>query len=86
MPMGDPQQRAKDRRETRKSIQSILQKSEKSFMDALSAAAGSGRVEDVRMACLSLGLLRAFQTSLGEGSGEVTMSAADILGEFLAML
>ena len=79
--MGDPHQRTKDRRETRKSIQSILQRSEKSFEHALNIAADSGRIEDVRTACLSLALLRAFQTSLGEGSGQITASAADILGE-----
>ena len=33
------------------------------------------------MSCLNLALLKTFQTSLGEGSGGVTASAADLLGE-----
>jgi len=81
MPMGDPQQRTKDRLSTRKSIQHILQRSESSFIEALNLASSSGKVEDVRQSCLSLALLKTFQTSLGEGSSEVTVSAADILGE-----
>ena len=81
MPMGDPQQRTRDRLSTRMSIQHILQRSEMSFISALNLASGSGKVEDVRQSCLSLALLRTFQTSLGEGSLDVTASAADILGK-----
>jgi len=80
MPMGDPQQRTRDRLSARQSIQHILQRSEMNFVEALKLAANSGKVEDVRQSCLSLALLKTFQTSLGEGSSEVTASAADILG------
>jgi separase len=83
MPMGNPQQRTRDRVSTRQSIQHILQKSEMSFVEALNMAANSGRVEDVRQSCLSLALLKTFQTSLGEGSSEITASAADILGKWI---
>ena len=79
--MGEPQQRVRDRQSTRKSIQSILQRSESAFNQALVRAERAGRVEDVRMSCLNLALLKTFQTSLGEGSGDVTASAADLLGE-----
>lgn len=78
--MGQPQQRTRDRQSTRQSIQAVLQGAERSFVDALGSAPGIARVEDTRQACLSLALLRAFQTSLGEGSGDITASAADILG------
>ena len=83
MPMGNPEQRTSDRQSTRQSIQIILQQSEQAFLAALTLATGSGRVEDVRHACLSLALVRAFQTSLGEGSASVTASAAAVLGKSL---
>ena len=79
MPMGNPGQRTRDRLSTRRSIQHVLERSERSFLDALAMASNTGRVEDVRTACLSLALLRAFQTSLGEGSTALTASAAAIL-------
>lgn len=81
MPMGNPEQRTRDRQSSRRNIQIILQKSEQAFMSSLNLAYGSGRVEDVRQSCLSLALLRAFQTSLGEGSAATTASAAALLGE-----
>ena len=80
MPMGHPDQRTRDRQSTRHGIQLILDRSEKSFIEALSLSANSGLVEDVRQACLALALLRAFQTSLGQGSAGITASAAGILG------
>ena len=80
MPMGHPDQRTKDPQSTRDGIQLILERSERSFLAALSLSVNSGLVEDVRQACLSLALLRAFQTSLGQGSAAITASAAGILG------
>jgi len=70
----------KDRQSSRQCIELTLHRSERAFLSALTMASGTGRVEEVRQACLSLALLRAFQTSLGQGSPIVTASAAGILG------
>lgn len=80
--MGKPQQRTRNRQSTRQSIQAVLSGAERAFIDALSSALGIVKVEDVRQACLSIALSRAFQTSLGEDAGESTASAADILGQY----
>ncbi|ODO11404.1 hypothetical protein I350_00183 [Cryptococcus amylolentus CBS 6273] len=79
MPMGNPTKKANDRQSSRLKIQSVLTRAESSFMSTLDLVAGSGRVEDIRQACLALALLRAFQTALGLGSSAVTSAAADIL-------
>ncbi|WRT66903.1 uncharacterized protein IL334_003868 [Kwoniella shivajii] len=79
MPMGAPTKRVVDRQSTRQSIQSVLTRAEEAFLSALSLVSGSGKIEDIRQACLALALLRAFQTSLGQGSEEVTAAAAGML-------
>ena len=81
MPMGTPIKRVRDQQSTRDAIQHVLERSQAAFSSALEISARSGRVEDVRLACLSLALLRAFQTSLGQGSKSSTAAAAEILGE-----
>ncbi len=82
MPMGRLESKSKQHRQsTRLSIDSVLQRADRSFMAALAERAGSARIEDTRQACLSLALLKTFQTSLGHGSALVTASAAGILGE-----
>ncbi|KAK8870007.1 hypothetical protein IAR55_000577 [Kwoniella newhampshirensis] len=79
MPMGNSEERVNDRQSTRLSIQSVLVRAEQAFLDALSLVSGSGRIEGIRQACLALALLRAFQTSLGQGSASVTSAAAGVL-------
>ncbi|WVQ71462.1 hypothetical protein IAR50_000999 [Cryptococcus sp. DSM 104548] len=79
MPMGNSTKKVNDRRSSRLKIQSVLTRAESSFLSALDLVAGSGRVEDIRQACLALALLKAFQTALGLGSSLVTSAAADIL-------
>lgn len=69
------------RQSARHRIQITLDQANEAYRSALSLVAGSGRVEDVRQACLSLALLRAFQTSLGQGDSSLTSFAADLLGE-----
>ena len=85
MPMGLSKGRTKDRQSTRDSIQIILNRSQEAFISTLELSAAGGRVEDVRSACLSLALLRAFQTSLGQGSTDVTAAAAEVLCEFRSL-
>ncbi len=80
MPMGNPESKNRDRQSIRQSIEQVLNRSETSFTAALEISASSGSVENVRQACLSLALLRAFQTSLGHGSYDLTAAAACILG------
>lgn len=79
MPMGNPGRKITDRQSSRHRIQIILDRAEQGFQKTLSLARGSGRIEEIRQACLSLALLRAFQTSLGQGSPDVTAYAAHIL-------
>ncbi|ORX39637.1 cysteine-type endopeptidase [Kockovaella imperatae] len=79
MPMGSSKGRMRDRQSTRDSIQIILERSQDAYLRALEMSAASGRVEEVRSACLSLALLRAFQTSLGQGSEIITAAAAEML-------
>ena len=81
MPMGTASKKLDHRQSARHRIQVILDQADEAYRAALSMVAGSGRVEDVRQACLSLALLRAFQTSLGQGGMDATAFAADILGE-----
>lgn len=81
MPMGGAGNKIDHRQSARHRIQVILDQADEAYRAALSMVAGSGRVEDVRQACLSLALLRAFQTSLGQGGTDVTAFAADILGK-----
>jgi separase len=81
MPMGTPGKKVDHRQSTRHRIQVILEQADAAYQSALELVAGSGKVEDVRQACLSLALLRAFQTSLGQGGARVTSFAADLLGE-----
>lgn len=69
----------RERQSTRATIYAVLQRSEEAFKSALSLASGRGRVEDIRQACMSLALLRAFQTSLGQGSPNLTSSVANLL-------
>lgn len=78
--MGSAAAKPDHRQSARHRIQVILDQADQAYRTALSLVAGSGKVEDVRQACLSLALLRAFQTSLGQGSLEVTAVAADLLG------
>nr|XP_019002345.1 uncharacterized protein I203_04824 [Kwoniella mangroviensis CBS 8507]OCF65806.1 hypothetical protein I203_04824 [Kwoniella mangroviensis CBS 8507] len=79
MPMGAPLKRVVDRQSTRLSMQHVLARAEDAFLSALSLVSGSGKIEGIRQACLALALLRTFQTSLGQGSDEVTASAAGML-------
>lgn len=81
MPMGTPGKKVDHRQSTRQRIQVILEQADVAYQSALELVAGSGKVEDVRQACLSLALLRAFQTSLGQGGARVTSFAADLLGK-----
>ena len=81
MPMGTPGKKVDHRQSTRHRIQVILEQADQAYQSALTLVAGSGKVEDVRQACLSLALLRAFQTSLGQGGARVTSFAADLLGQ-----
>ena len=83
MPMGTPGRKVDHRQSTRHRIQVILEQADAAYQSALELVAGSGKVEDVRQACLSLALLRAFQTSLGQGVARVTSFAADLLGQSL---
>lgn len=80
MPLGIPEKKIKDRQSTRLSIQAVLTRAEDAFLSALDLVAGGGKVESIRQACLALALLRAFQTSLGQGSQKVTSAAASTLG------
>ncbi|KIY31248.1 hypothetical protein I305_06356 [Cryptococcus gattii E566] len=79
MPLGIPEKKIKDRQSTRLSIQAVLTRAEDAFLSALDLVAGGGKVESIRQACLALALLRAFQTSLGQGSQKVTSAAASTL-------
>jgi separase len=81
MPMGNRDVQQRDRQSTRLNIQAILERSERAFLSLLETASNRARVEDVRVACQSLALLRAFKTSLGQGSDAVTGSAASVLGK-----
>ncbi|WWC85253.1 uncharacterized protein L201_000115 [Kwoniella dendrophila CBS 6074] len=85
MPMGGPSKRVFDRQSTRQSIQTVLTRAEEAFLSALSLVTGSGKIEDIRQACLALALLRTFQTSLGQGSEDVTASAANMLASSSAI-
>jgi separase len=73
----------RDRLSTRNKIETVLDHAGIEFQDSLSLAASTGKVEDVRQACLNLALLKAFQTSLGQGSAAITAAAANILGVLL---
>lgn len=79
--MGAPEKRAKERQSTRQGALMLLEKASQSFRKTVSIVARTGRVEDVRQACISLVLLGAFQTALGYGSPTTTALAAGILGE-----
>ncbi|OXH40985.1 separase [Cryptococcus neoformans] len=79
MPMGIPEKKIKDRQSTRLSIQAVLTRAEDAFLSALDLVAAGGKVEGIRQACLALALLKAFQTSLGQGSESVTSFAASTL-------
>lgn len=84
--MGNPGGQVDHRQSARHRIQITLDQANEAYRSALSLVAGSGRVEDVRQACLSLALLRAFQTSLGQGDTRITSFAADLLGEYDAAM
>lgn len=79
MPMGIPEKKIKDRQSARLSIQAFLTRAEDAFLSALDLVAAGGKVEGIRQACLALALLKAFQTSLGQGSESVTSAAASTL-------
>lgn len=79
MTMGSPDKRAKERQSTRHSAQVLLERAAHAFRQAVTVTGHTGRVEDVRQACVSLALLGAFQTSVGHGSPTTTSSAADLL-------
>ena len=81
MPMGIPEKKIKDSQSARLSIQAFLTRAEDAFLSALDLVAAGGKVEGIRQACLALALLKAFQTSLGQGSESVTSAAASTLGE-----
>ncbi|KAL1407397.1 separin protein [Vanrija albida] len=79
MTMGSPDKRAKERQSNRHSAQVLLERACHAFRQAVTVTGHTGRVEDVRQACVSLALLGAFQTSVGHGSPTTTSSAADLL-------
>ncbi|WVN89000.1 uncharacterized protein L203_104216 [Cryptococcus depauperatus CBS 7841] len=79
MPMGISERKVSDRQSTRLSIQTTLSRAEDAFLLALEMVSGIGKVESIRQACLALALLKAFQTSLGQGTKSITSSAASIL-------
>lgn len=68
-----------DRTSSRHAAQILLEKASEAFRSTLAAVARTGKVEEVRQACVSLAVLGAFQTSLGHGNSETTASAAGIL-------
>jgi separase len=77
--MGSPGKRGKDRHSTRHEAVLQLERASEAFRNTLSTIAARGRIEDVRQTCVSLALLGAFQTSLGQGSAATTASAAATL-------
>ncbi|KAL7422127.1 separin protein [Cryptotrichosporon argae] len=81
MPMGAPAEKTRSRQSTHSGIQLVLQRAEAAFLKTIEATSMSGKVEDVRRACLSVALLRAYQASMGYGSEDVTAAAAGMLGE-----
>lgn len=81
MPMSTLTRRTQDRHSTRRTVNTLLAKSAAAFQSALELMDQDGQVEDVRGASMSLALLHAFQTSLGEGGEGLTRAAADLLGE-----
>lgn len=60
----------------REDVVTTLARAEAAFDWNLEADRACGRVQPVREACLSLSLLRAFQTSLGQSSTTLTSKAA----------
>lgn len=77
MTMSGPER--KDRASSRHTAQLLLEKASEAFRSTLAAVARTGKVEEVRQACVSLAVLGAFQTSLGHGNPETTASAAGVL-------
>lgn len=65
---------------TRDILASVIN-AEKFFWTGLELSGSRGEVQQVREAALSLGLLRAFQTSLGKGGKNNALIAAALLGE-----
>lgn len=85
MTMVSSERRAKERHSTRHAALVMLDKSSHAFRKTLANVARTGRVEDVRQACISLVLLSAFQTALGHGSPATTALAAGILASVPAL-
>lgn len=78
--------RTQDRHSTRRTVNTLLAKSAAAFHAALVLMEQDGRVEDVRQIGMSLALLHAFQTSLGEGGEGLARAAADLLGTYLSKM
>lgn len=86
MPMSSLTRQTQNRHSTRRTVNALLARSSVAFQSAIELLERDGKVEDVRQAGLSLALLHAFQTSLGEGGMGLATAAADLLGEPLELL
>jgi hypothetical protein len=64
----------------RKDANLTLARAEEAFCKALEHSRASGRVQQVREACLSLSALRALQTSMGQDAGPLAVKTAWCLG------
>jgi separase len=85
MTMASPDKRIKDRQSTRHGANILLERAVEAFRVTLATDARTGRVEDIRQACVSLAVLGAYQTSLGQGSPEITAMAAGILASISSL-
>lgn len=83
MTMASPDKRPKERLSTRNGAHLLLEKAVEAFRITLANYSQTGRVEDIRQACVSLAVLGAFQTSLGQGSATTTALTAGLLGELV---
>lgn len=80
--MGASDVKSKSRLSTRHKIEVVLDRAGGAFLQALKIAASSGKVEDVRRACLNVALLKAFQTCLGQGGRDNMAMAANLMGGY----
>lgn len=67
---------------SKSAILAVLDRADRAFRTSLMLRSQSGRVVDIRQAHLSLALIRAFQTALGQGSSAVTLAAANAISEY----
>lgn len=65
----------------RKAADLVLSKAEIAYEKLLSKNGAHALVQQTRDACLSLSLLRAYKTSLGQDPHELTVKTAWLLGE-----